>query len=69
VRRITEAYDVGGVTGFASHPDVLERAGARDADMVIAATLSDEVNMVVCQVAHSIFACRARSRACAARLT
>lgn len=55
VRRITEAYDVGGVVGFASHPDVLERAGARDADMVIAATLSDEVNMVVCQVAHSIF--------------
>ncbi len=55
VRRISEAYDVGGVTGFASHPDVLERAGARDADMVIAATQSDEVNMVVCQVAHSIF--------------
>jgi trk system potassium uptake protein TrkA len=55
VRRITEALDVGGVTGFASHPDILERAGARDADMVIAATQSDEVNMVVCQVAHSIF--------------
>lgn len=55
VRRITEAYDVGGVTGFASHPDVLEQAGARDADMVIAATQSDEVNMVVCQVAHTIF--------------
>lgn len=55
VRRLTDAYDVGGVTGFASHPDVLEQAGARDADMVIAATQSDEVNMVVCQVAHSIF--------------
>ena len=55
VRRITEAYDVSGVAGFASHPDVLERAGARDADMVIAATQSDEVNMVICQVAHSIF--------------
>ncbi len=55
VRRITEAYDVGGIAGFASHPDVLERAGARDADMVIAATQSDEVNMVICQVAHSIF--------------
>ena len=56
VRRITDAYDVNGVVGFASHPDVLDRAGARDADMVIAATQSDEVNMVVCQVAHSIFA-------------
>lgn len=55
IRRITESFDVGGVTGFASHPEVLERAGARDADMVIAATQSDEVNMVVCQVAHSLF--------------
>ncbi len=55
VRRLTDAYDVGGITGFASHPDILEQAGARDADMVIAATQSDEVNMVVCQVAHSIF--------------
>jgi trk system potassium uptake protein TrkA len=55
VRRITEAYDVAGVAGFASHPDVLERAGARDADMVIAATQSDEVNMVICQVAHTLF--------------
>jgi trk system potassium uptake protein len=34
---------------------VLERAGARDADMIIAATHSDEVNMVTCQVAHSVF--------------
>ncbi len=55
IRRITDAYDVTGIAGFASHPDVLERAGARDADMVIAATQSDEVNMVVCQVANSIF--------------
>jgi trk system potassium uptake protein TrkA len=55
IRRITDAYDVSGVVGFASHPDVLEKAGARDADMVIAATQSDEVNMVVCQVANSIF--------------
>ena len=55
VRRATETLDVQGVTGFASHPDVLERAGARDADMIIAATHSDEVNMVTCQVAHSVF--------------
>jgi trk system potassium uptake protein len=55
VRRLSDAYDVSGITGFASHPDVLEQAGARDADMVIAATQSDEVNMVICQVAHSIF--------------
>ena len=55
VRRATETLDVKGVAGFASYPDVLERAGARDADMIIAATHSDEVNMVTCQVAHSIF--------------
>jgi trk system potassium uptake protein len=55
VRRATEALDVQGVAGFASYPDVLERAGARDADMVIAATHSDEVNMVTCQVAHTLF--------------
>ena len=55
VRRATESLDVSGVHGFASYPDVLERAGARDADMIIAATHSDEVNMVTCQVAHSVF--------------
>jgi len=55
VARITDTLDVSGITGFASHPDVLDRAGARDADMIIAATQSDEVNMVTCQVAHSVF--------------
>ncbi|GGG76820.1 Trk system potassium transport protein TrkA [Salipiger pallidus] len=56
VRRATDTLDVQGVAGFASYPDVLERAGAKDADMIIAATHSDEVNMVTCQVAHSVFA-------------
>ncbi|MGR3291814.1 MAG: Trk system potassium transporter TrkA [Paracoccaceae bacterium] len=55
VARATDALDVQGIVGFASYPDVLERAGAKDADMVIAATHSDEVNMVICQVAHSVF--------------
>ena len=55
VRRASDTLDVQGIVGFASYPDVLERAGARDADMIIAATYSDEVNMVTCQVAHSIF--------------
>ena len=56
VRRASDTLDVRGITGFASYPDVLEKAGARDADMIIAATHSDEVNMVTCQVAHSVFA-------------
>ena len=55
VRRATDTLDVQGVAGFASFPDVLDRAGASDADMIIAATYSDEVNMVTCQVAHSVF--------------
>ncbi|MFK7753007.1 MAG: Trk system potassium transporter TrkA [Sedimentitalea sp.] len=55
VRRATDTLDVQGIAGFASYPDVLERAGAYDADMIIAATHSDEVNMVTCQVAHSVF--------------
>jgi trk system potassium uptake protein TrkA len=55
VRRAADTLDVQGIVGFASYPDVLEKAGAHDADMIIAATHSDEVNMVTCQVAHSIF--------------
>ncbi len=55
VHRAMDTLDVQGIAGFASYPDVLEAAGARDADMVIAATYSDEVNMVTCQVAHSVF--------------
>ena len=55
VRRATDTLDVQGIVGFASYPDILGRAGADDADMIIAATHSDEVNMVTCQVAHSVF--------------
>ncbi|TVQ56164.1 MAG: Trk system potassium transporter TrkA [Rhodobacteraceae bacterium] len=55
IRRVTDSYDVAGVAGHASHPDTLARAGAADADMLIAATALDEVNMFACQVAHSLF--------------
>ena len=55
VRRATDTLDVQGIAGHASYPEVLERAGAEDTDMIIAATQSDEVNMVTCQVAHSVF--------------
>ncbi len=58
IRSVTDTLDVQGVAGFASYPDVLRRAGAEDADMIIAATHSDEVNMVTCQVAHSMFRVR-----------
>ncbi|HJP55286.1 MAG TPA: Trk system potassium transporter TrkA, partial [Rhodospirillales bacterium] len=55
VRRIGDSLDVKGLVGHASHPDVLEQAAADDADMIIAVTYADEINMVACQVAHSLF--------------
>ncbi len=55
VARATEALDVVGVVGSACHPDVLERAGAADTQMVIAVTQQDEVNFVTCQIAESVF--------------
>jgi trk system potassium uptake protein TrkA len=47
--------DLGTVRGHAGHPDVLRRAGAEDADMILAVTNSDETNMVACQVAYTVF--------------
>lgn len=55
VHKIGDAHDVQGIVGFASHPEVLERAGAADTDMLIAVTFSDEVNMIACQVAQALF--------------
>ena len=55
IQKISKSLEVQAMVGHASQPDVLEVAGARDADLLIAVTLSDEVNMVACQVAHSLF--------------
>ncbi|MEE8276624.1 MAG: Trk system potassium transporter TrkA [Alphaproteobacteria bacterium] len=55
IQKINESLEVQAMVGYASQPDVLEAAGAADADMLIAVTFSDEVNMVACQVAHSLF--------------
>ncbi len=55
VQKIMESLDVQALEGYASDPDLLARAGAAGTDMIIAVTLSDEVNMVACQVAHSLF--------------
>jgi trk system potassium uptake protein TrkA len=55
IQQVEETMDVRGVVGHASHPDTLQRAGAADADMLIAVTYSDEVNMIATQVAHSLF--------------
>ena len=52
---LQDRLDIRTVQGFASHPEVLTRAGARDADMLIAVTDRDEINMVACQVAYTLF--------------
>ena len=55
IQRINDSLDVRGLVGFASHPDMLEAAGIEEADMIIAVTFADEVNMIACQIAHSLF--------------
>lgn len=55
LNRISGSMDVKTVQGFACHPPVLEEAGASEADMLIAVTTSDEVNMIACQIGKTIF--------------
>ena len=55
IHRISDTLDVQAIVGYGSHPDVLKAAGADEADMLIAVTFADEVNMTACQVAHSLF--------------
>lgn len=55
VQRANDVLDVRAIHGNAAHPDILERAGARETDMLIAVTLYDEVNMVACEVGHTLF--------------
>jgi trk system potassium uptake protein TrkA len=55
LRELQDRLDVRTVVGEAAYPEVLERAGAKEADMVIALTNSDESNMLACQIAHSLF--------------
>ncbi|MGH9915489.1 MAG: Trk system potassium transporter TrkA, partial [Pyrinomonadaceae bacterium] len=55
IQVIRDTLDVRGFVGHGAHPDVLAAAGAEQADMIIAATLYDEVNIVACEVAHALF--------------
>lgn len=52
---LQDRADLQTITGHASYPTVLAQAGARDADMIVALTNSDETNMVACQVAYTLF--------------
>ncbi len=55
LQALQDRLDLRTVCGHASHPEVLKRAGAEDADMILAVTNSDETNMVACQIAHVLF--------------
>ncbi len=55
IDNINEKLDINTIIGSASNPSILKKAGADEADMIIAVTLQDEINMVACQMAHTFF--------------
>ena len=55
IQKIDDSLDVKAIVGKATYPSILEKANASDADMIIAVTRNDEINMVICQIAFSIF--------------
>ncbi|MFC1740607.1 Trk system potassium transporter TrkA, partial [Pseudomonadota bacterium] len=55
LKALEKRMDIKTVHGEASHPDVLVRAGAEDAELILAVTNSDETNMIACQVAYTLF--------------
>ena len=55
LQALQDHYDIRTVQGKASHPDVLARAGAEDADLILAVTDSDEANIVACQICHHLY--------------
>ncbi len=55
INELKEKVDLKTIVGSASNPSVLKNAGAEEADMIIAVTLHDEINMVACQMAHTFF--------------
>ncbi|HLS97649.1 MAG: Trk system potassium transporter TrkA [Porticoccaceae bacterium] len=55
LRELQDRLDIRTVEGMGCHPDVLMRASIEDADMLVAVTSSDEINMLACQVAYSLF--------------
>tara|TARA_B110000046_G_scaffold125754_1_gene132278 strand:- start:663 stop:2054 length:1392 start_codon:yes stop_codon:yes gene_type:complete len=55
IQKIDEILDVKAIVGKATYPSILEKANASEADMIIAVTRNDEINMLICQIAFSIF--------------
>ena len=55
IQKINDSLDLKAILGKATYPSVLEKANAKDADMIIAVTKNDEINMLICQIAYSVF--------------
>ena len=55
IQKIMDTLDVKAIVGKATSPAILEKANTNDADMIIAVTKNDEINMLICQIAYSIF--------------
>ena len=55
IKKINDTQDVKGIVGKGTMPSVLENAGAQETDMIIAVTRNDETNMIICQLASSLF--------------
>jgi len=55
IQKVDDTLDVKSIVGKGTYPSILEKANATDADMIIAVTRSDEINMLICQIAFSIF--------------
>ena len=55
IQKINDGLDVKGIVGKATYPSVLEKANAVEADMIIAVTKNDEINMLICQIAYTVF--------------
>jgi trk system potassium uptake protein TrkA len=55
IQKINDSLDVKAIVGKATYPSVLEKAKATEADMIIAVTKNDEINMLVCQIAYTVF--------------
>ena len=55
IQKIIDSLDVKAIVGKATSPMILEKANSKDADMIIAVTRNDEINMMICQIAHSLF--------------
>ena len=55
IQKINDSLDVKSIVGKATYPSILEKANAKEADMIIAVTKNDEINMLICQIAYSVF--------------